>query len=83
MLTGLDTLTSHLIEIAGAVDDAEGLRDAHSRNPDDLAVADQDREAIPVIGVDFTINEDVFHFSCTSEAKRTEAVARPSGADEE
>ena len=51
-----------LVENPASTGDFESLRNFHPGDPGDLAVPEEERDAIALLGGDFTINEQVFEF---------------------
>src|ERR1043165_7731724 len=76
------TFQPNLVEIARA-GDAEPLGDLDARHPGDRAVPEKERNPIPDVGGDFTINQKVFQLFVRGEAEGLEAVAVAAVADEE
>src|ERR1044071_10316226 len=76
------TFQPHLVQIARA-GDAEPLGYLDARHPDDRAVPKKERNPIPEISGDFTINQEVFELFVGGEGEGVEAVAVAAVADGE
>src|SRR5688500_13549115 len=63
-------LHPHYVELStSGTGHFEALRDFHAGHPDDLAVPDQEGEAVPDFGRDFTINQEIFELFRTGQAE--------------
>src|SRR5437764_9663311 len=76
------TFQPNLVKIARA-GDAEPLGDLDAADPGDGAVPEKERNPIPDVGGDFTINEEVFQLFVRGEAEGLETVAGAAVADKE
>src|SRR5690349_5101876 len=68
---------------AGIIGHLEALRDFHAGHPHDLILPEEQRQAIPDLDRDFTINQEILEFFRLAHAEGLEAIAGTAVADRE